>query len=205
MNITKPIKWHNTVQSIGCAVLLLFAAAGYASTEQVIVDQSLKQRLTAALSLNQKGVDRFDAEVWLVDMANRLKKRLINKGYSEKELLTMLQLVHLEARRARLSPELILSVIQVESNFDRFAISRVGARGLMQVMPFWLKELGRPRDNLFELQTNLRFGCTILRYYMDREKNNITRALARYNGSRGSYKYPNKVFKAQRTIWYKAP
>jgi soluble lytic murein transglycosylase-like protein len=209
----KPTNWHSAIQAISCAVLLLFTAVAHANTSQntspitskAIVDQALKQRLTEALSLNHEGVDRFDAEVWLVDMANRLKKRLKSKGYSEEELLTMLQLVHLEARRARLSPELVLAVIQVESNFDRFAISRVGARGLMQVMPFWLKELGRPKDNLFELQTNLRFGCTILRYYMDLEKGNITRALARYNGSRGSFKYPNKVFKAQRTTWYKSP
>ncbi len=209
MNSAKPTHWHTAVLAIGCAVLLLFTAVAHAntspSTSKVIVDQALKHRLTEALSLNHEGVDRFDAEVWLVDMANRLKKRLKSKGYSEEELLTMLQLVHLEARRARLSPELVLAVIQVESNFDRFAISRVGARGLMQVMPFWLKELGRPKDNLFELQTNLRFGCTILRYYMDLEKGNITRALARYNGSRGSFKYPNKVFKAQRTTWYKSP
>jgi soluble lytic murein transglycosylase-like protein len=205
----KLTNWHSAIQAISCAVLLLFTTVAHANTSpntsKVIVDQALKQRLTEALSLNHEGVDRFDAEVWLVDMANRLKKRLKSKGYSEEELLTMLQLVHLEARRVRLSPELVLAVIQVESNFDRFAISRVGARGLMQVMPFWLKELGRPKDNLFELQTNLRFGCTILRYYLDMEKGNITRALARYNGSRGSFKYPNKVFKAQRTTWYKSP
>jgi soluble lytic murein transglycosylase-like protein len=205
MNSAKPFSWHTTARAVGCAVLLLFATAGHANTTQVIVDQGLKQRLSKALSVSHEGVDRFDAEVWLVDMASRLKSRLKNKGYSEEELLTLLQLVHIEARRARLSPELVLSVIQVESNFDRFAISRVGARGLMQVMPFWLNELGRPDDNLFELQTNLRFGCTILRYYMDMEKDNITRALARYNGSRGSFKYPKKVFKAQRTTWYKAP
>jgi soluble lytic murein transglycosylase-like protein len=94
-------------------------------------------------------------------------------------------------------------VIQVESNFDRFAISEAGARGLMQVMPFWLKELERPDANLFETQTNLRFGCTILRYYLDMEKGNTTRALARYNGSKGSLRYPNLVYAALRERWYR--
>jgi soluble lytic murein transglycosylase-like protein len=109
----------------------------------------------------------------------------------------------MEASRAKLPPELVLAVIQVESNFDRFAISEAGARGLMQVMPFWLKELGRPDDNLFDAQTNLRFGCTILRYYLDREKGNRVRALARYNGSIGSFRYPNLVFAALRDKWYR--
>ena len=178
---------------------LLLCNVAYANQ----VDHSLKQRLVEALAETDNGLDRFDAEVWLVDMSQRLKSRLKYRQVDEQHLLQLLQLVHHEARRAKLSPELVLSVIQVESNFDRFAISNAGARGLMQIMPFWLKELGRPEDNLFELQTNLRFGCTILRYYLDMEKENITRALARYNGSRGSYRYPSKVFKAQRTTWYK--
>ena len=185
------------------ALLLLPGGLAYANTASKSVDIYLKNRLIEALALKDDRVDRFDAEVWLIDKFQRLKQRLKYKEYGDEELLTLLQLVHTEARRAQLSPELVLSVIQVESNFDRFAISSVGARGLMQVMPFWLKELGRPDDNLFELQTNLRFGCTILRYYLDMEKENLTRALARYNGSRGSYKYPRKVYKALRTTWYK--
>ena len=186
-----------------CALLMLCSGFVHANTASRSVDPDLKGRLIEALALKDDRVDRFDAEVWLVDKYQRLKQRLKHKGYGDEELLTLLQLVHTEARRARLSPELVLSVIQVESNFDRFAISSVGARGLMQVMPFWLQELERPDDNLFELQTNLRFGCTILRYYLDMEEENLTRALARYNGSRGSYKYPSKVYKAMDTVWYK--
>jgi soluble lytic murein transglycosylase-like protein len=185
------------------SALLFFSAATLGNSPATIVDQSLKQRLVEALAQTTEGVDRFDAEVWLVDMMQRLRERLKKRPDSEEFLLTLLQQVHLEARRAQLSPELVLAVIQVESNFDRFAISEAGARGLMQVMPFWLDELGRPDDNLFEPLTNLRFGCTILRYYLDMEKGNITRALARYNGSRGSYIYPSKVYKAMRTTWYK--
>lgn len=184
-------------------LLLLLGNHASASQQQLAIDPSLKQRLIEALTEKGKGIDRFDAEVWLVDMSQRLKSRLKYQHPDETHLLNLLQYVHQEAKRARLSPELVLAVIQVESNFDRFAISEAGARGLMQIMPFWLKELGRPDDNLFELQTNLRFGCTILRYYLDMEKGNITQALARYNGSRGSFRYPSKVFKAQRTTWYK--
>ena len=96
----------------------------------------------------------------------------------------------------------MLSVIQVESNFDRFAVSVAGALGLMQVMPFWLDEIGRPGDNLLDIRTNLRFGCTILRYYLDREQGHLSRALARYNGSVGKTWYPDRVFRALRTRWY---
>ena len=98
----------------------------------------------------------------------------------------------------------MLAVIEVESAFDRFAISHAGALGLMQVMPFWLDEIGRPGDNLFEVQTNLRFGCTILKYYLDMEKGNLINALGRYNGSYGRMKYPNKVLKALNRRWYRS-
>jgi soluble lytic murein transglycosylase-like protein len=132
-------------------------------------------------------------------MSQRLKQKLPD----ESRRLEWLRFIHREAARAKLPPELVLSVIQIESNFDRFAISEAGARGLMQVMPFWLKELGRADDNLFDVQTNLRFGCTILRYYLDMEKGDTVRALARYNGSLGSNRYPNLVFAALRNKWYR--
>ena len=113
------------------------------------------------------------------------------------------RLTHAEARRNNLPPGLVLAVIQVESRFDRFAISRAGARGLMQVMPFWLEEIGRPQDNLFHIRTNLRLGCTILRYYLDAENGDMVRALARYNGSLGETWYPQRVFTALRNHWYR--
>ncbi|MFO7592786.1 MAG: transglycosylase SLT domain-containing protein [Pseudomonadota bacterium] len=170
-----------------------------AAVAEQAVDAQLKQRLIAALSEHESFKDRFDAEVWLADMSNRLIKVLPD----ETERLELLRHIHTEAVRAELPPELVLAVIQVESNFDRFAISEAGARGLMQVMPFWLQELERPNDNLFDVQTNLRFGCTILRYYLDMEKGNRTRALARYNGSLGSYRYPNLVYTALRNKWFR--
>ena len=101
-----------------------------------------------------------------------------------------------------LKPELVLSVIEVESNFNRFAISSAGARGLMQVMPFWLKEIGRPGDSLINMQTNLRYGCTILKYYLDKERGKLHAALARYNGSQGQGWYPARVNLAYQKRWY---
>lgn len=180
------------------SLLLLLCTPPLSAAEQA-VDPQLKQRLIQALSEHDGFGDRFDAEVWLVDMSQRLQQALPE----EQKRLELLRHVHLEAARAELPPELVLAVIQVESNFDRFAISEAGARGLMQVMPFWLEELGRPEDNLFDVQTNLRFGCTILRYYLDMEKGNRTRALARYNGSLGSFRYPNLVYAALREKWFR--
>jgi len=154
---------------------------------------------TLALGLDRVNAayDRYEREVWLADMSRRLERRIPDA----RERAELLHLVQEEANRAGLPPELVLAVIQVESNFDRWAISRAGAVGLMQVMPFWLGELGRPGDNLFHVRTNLRLGCTILRHYLDMEKGNLVRALARYNGSLGSYRYPRRVLKALRTHW----
>ena len=110
-----------------------------------------------------------------------------------------------EALAADLPPELVLALIEVESHFDRFAVSRVGAQGYMQVMPFWKDEIGRGDDNLTNTATNLRYGCHILRFYLDREDQNLDRALAAYNGSSGSLRYPNKVRTAWENRWRTAP
>ncbi len=162
-------------------------------------DDSLREALIAAIESSDSFVDRFDAEVWLTDMSGRLAAKVTDPD----ERLLILKTVHYEARRAKLDPEIILALIEVESNFDRFAISSAGARGLMQVMPFWLKEIGRPDDNLFDIHTNLRMGCTILRHYLDREKGNQTKALARYNGSVGKVWYPQRVFAKLTRRWYR--
>lgn len=162
-------------------------------------DPTLQKLLSQAINASDSFEDRFDAEVWLVDMSNRLQKFVDD----EKHRLLLLRGIHREASRANLVPELVLAVIEVESHFDHFAISRSGAQGLMQVMPFWLKEIGHPNDNLVDINTNLRMGCTILKYYMDMEKNDLHNALARYNGSYGSQKYSNKVLDALRINWRK--
>ena len=133
-------------------------------------------------------------------MALRLETRVKDTD----ERLQILQHVHYEAQRANLHPELVLAVIDVESAFDRFAISVAGARGLMQVMPFWLEELDQPDANLFDIQTNLRIGCTILRYYLDMENGDLTPALARYNGSVGKRWYPERVLGRLSSRWFKS-
>jgi len=172
-----------------------FSGAASANT----ANPELTRLLKTAISETQSFQDRIEAEVWFTSMNKRLKRRVKD----DRERVKLLKLIHHEARHANLPPELVLAVIQIESNFDRWAISSVGALGLMQVMPFWLKEIGRPGDNLFNAQTNLRMGCTILRHYLDIEKGNIIKALGRYNGSLGSYKYPRKVLGALRTNWYR--
>ncbi len=169
------------------------------SSQQPSPDPGLRKALIKAVNDSSSFKNRFDAEVWLTDMSHRMRKRMPDVD----RRLELLRTVHLEATRARLHPELVLAVIDIESNFDRYAISYVGARGLMQIMPFWLDEIGRPGDDLFDVKTNLRFGCTILRYYLDMESNNIRRALARYNGSVGKRKYPDKIFKVLSSRWYK--
>jgi soluble lytic murein transglycosylase-like protein len=148
-------------------------------------DPELREILRVAASESDSFPDRFEAEVWLTDMSRRLARHVSDP----EERIKILTRVHYEASRVELPPELILAVIEVESNFDRYAISVAGAIGLMQIMPFWLDEIGRPNDNLLHINTNLRYGCTILRFYYDKEKGDLRRALGRYNGSLGSKKW----------------
>jgi soluble lytic murein transglycosylase-like protein len=162
-------------------------------------DGEMRRALIKAIDSSDSFKDRFDAEVWLTDMSQRLESRVKNP----KERLTILKTVHHEALRAKLEPELILAIIDVESRYDRFAISSAGAQGLMQIMPFWLDEIGHPDDNLFAISTNIRLGCAILKYYLKMENGNLARALARYNGSVGQLWYPRLVFGALSSRWYK--
>ena len=139
----------------------------------------------------------MEAVAWLTDMSQRLAKRIPNQEYR----LDLLRSVHYEATRAGLDPQLVLGLMQVESGFRKYAVSSAGARGYMQVMPFWIKLIGRPEDSLFDLRTNLRYGCTILRHYLDIEKGDLFRALGRYNGSLGQAEYPNMVRAAWHSHW----
>ena len=183
-------------------LLCLFVSTVYKATAEdfvpPIIDDEMRQTLRQAMYGPGGFEDHIAAEVWLTDMSNRLKKTIPDAKYR----LELLKTIHAEAVRSNLQPELVLSVIQIESNFDRFAISPAGARGLMQVMPFWIKELGHPDDNLFIPKMNLRYGTTILKYYMDKENGQTSKALARYNGSVGKYRYPRLVFNALRKKWF---
>lgn len=178
--------------------LLLSTIALQAGSDPPSYNSELARLLKQAASEADSFSDEFEATVWLTDMSHRLRKRIPDPKFR----IELLKNVHYEAKRAGIEPELVLAVIEVESNFKPFAISRVGARGLMQVMPFWLKKIGRPGDSLFHVQTNLRYGSTILKYYLDKEKGNLTRALGRYNGSPGRWKYPGKVYRAFDRRWY---
>ena len=183
-------------------LLILSLAVAESSTAeeymQPIVDEDMRQALREAMYEDYGFEDHIAAQVWLMDMSYRLRKTIPDDEYR----LQLLKTIHAEAVRAELQPELVLSVIQVESNFERFAISSAGARGLMQVMPFWIKEIGHPEDNLFIPQVNLRYGTTILKYYLDMENGQLDRALARYNGSIGKNRYPRLVFSALRNKWF---
>jgi soluble lytic murein transglycosylase-like protein len=179
-----------------CASLVLLAPTVAAQAQP---DPELRRLLQKAVETDSGFEDRFDAQVWLLDMSQRLE-RFVAEPTTRIE---MLKRIHYEARRANLEPELVLAVIQVESAFDEYAISVSGARGLMQVMPFWLNEINLSDNNLFRIHTNLRMGCTILRYYMDMEPHDLGRALARYNGSLGSTLYPNRVIDALHSNWFK--
>lgn len=164
---------------------------------QLPIDPKLVMALQQAVKETSSFSNRLDALTWLGDMSERLKRRIPDPFYRVKLLKT----VHSEATRADLEPELVLALIEVESGFDRFAVSPSGARGLTQVMPFWKKEIGHPGDNLFQPKTNLRYGCTILKYYLNRAGGNVENALARYNGSFGHIEYPTKVMLAFNETW----
>ncbi|MGI9238931.1 MAG: lytic transglycosylase domain-containing protein [Woeseiaceae bacterium] len=185
------------LQALAFLVALLASAAAGAEQQP---DPELREALRSAASEAASFADRFHAEVWLTDMSRRLARQVKDP----EERIELLTLIHMEAARVELPPELILAVIEVESNFDRYAVSVAGALGLMQIMPFWLDEIGRPNDNLLHTDTNLRYGCTILRFYLDKENGDLRRALGRYNGSLGKRKYPNKVIDKLSKKWFKA-
>ena len=140
---------------------------------------------------------RPELRTWLPDMSQRLAAKIPDQAAREEFLVT----VHYEAMRAGLDPQLVLGVIQYESAFRKYAVSSSGARGFMQVMPFWAKLIGSPEHNLFHLRTNLRYGCVILRHYLDIENGDLYRALGRYNGSLGQPEYPNAVIAAWNRNW----
>ena len=184
------------------AIFLLGASAAYAGAQQYEpLSASVRGALHKAVSDSRPAVSSFrnsiDAVDWLGEMSRRLEKRIPNREYR----IDLLRSVHYEATRAGLDPQLVLGLMQVESGFRKYAVSSAGARGYMQVMPFWVKLIGRPEDSLFDLRTSLRYGCTILRHYLDIEKGDLFRALGRYNGSLGKPEYPNMVRAAWQNQW----
>jgi soluble lytic murein transglycosylase-like protein len=163
-------------------------------------DPELRTILVDAIADADSFGDRFDAEVWLIDMSRRLSRQVPDA----EERLHILKTVHRQATLAGVEPELVLAVIDVESNFDRFAISTATALGLMQVMPFWVPELGyKDKNQLFDVETNVLLGCRILKYYLEMERGDRVRGLARYNGSVGKRWYADRVLERLRTKWFR--
>ena len=186
--------------SVACSALLVAVGANAAAQPQggEPVDPELREVLLKAVAESKSFDDRFTAEVWLSDMSRRLAEQVPDTD----ERLHILKTVHQEATRAELPPELVLAVIDVESDFDRFAISSASALGLMQIMPFWVNELGQNDKNvLFNIEFNVLLGCRILKYYLDMEDGDLMQGLARYNGSTGRRWYADRVIERLRTKW----
>ncbi len=189
----------------GVAALLGLTAAGTAQAGaqkyeplSAAVQARLQRSISDTGAPRLSFTDPYEGAVWLATMSARLAKRMPDEA-TRTEFLTT---VHYEATRAGLDPHLVLGLIQVESNFRKYALSSAGARGFMQVMPFWTNVIGSPDHNLFHLRTSLRYGCTILRHYLDIERGDMTRALLRYNGSLGKPgDYAIKVLHHWRTHW----
>lgn len=185
---------------LSALIAFAFALAAHAGAQKyeplsASVQAALSRSISDRAPPRSSFQDALIAIDWLTEMSLRLEKRIADR----ESRLEFLRSVHYEATRAGLDPQLVLGLIQVESGFKKYAVSSAGARGFMQVMPFWVKLIGRSDDNLFHLRTNLRYGCTILRHYLDIERGDLYRALGRYNGSLGQPEYPNIV----RAVWDK--
>jgi len=185
-----------------CLLALLISLPAFAGAQvyeplSASVQAVLSKNVSDAAAPRSAFVSQMEAYNWLTAMSPRLEKRIPDKA----RRLDFLKTVHYEATRAGLDPQMVLGLIQVESGFKKYAVSSAGARGYMQVMPFWTQLIGKPEQNLFHIRTNLRYGCTILRHYLDIEKGDLFRALGRYNGSLGKPEYPNLVVAAWRNRW----
>lgn len=192
--------WHRLL----LIFLLVCASAGTCASDwrlgrnAQIDDSDLKAFLQQSMAGEaQQKFDKYDAEVWLESMLSRMHRYKPER----EEALEILHAVYRESQAANLQPDLVLAVIAVESAFNRFAVSRVGAQGLMQVMPFWKREIGRPGDNLMHIDTNVRYGCRILQYYIQKSGGNLSEALARYNGSYGRTVYSERVLLMWERRW----
>lgn len=174
--------------------LVLIAPGALADRQQ---DPELKAVLQKAITAGQCFTEKYDAEVWYKLMEPRLRKYVVDLG----ERIEILSNVYCEARHSQLPAELVLAVMDVESSFNRWAVSSAGAQGLMQVMPFWPEQLGMQRHQLVQVQPNIRMGCAILKFYYDRERRDVRKALARYNGSIGRRDYPDLVITRWTSRW----
>ncbi len=175
-------------------VFCALSSTAFADRQQ---DPELGKLLQQAIAADKCFEDKFDQQVWHAAMEPKLRRIVADQA----ERSEILYHVHCESKRLNLPPGLVMSVIDVESRFDRWAVSHAGAVGLMQIMPFWPQQLGMTNEQLVRIPQNIRMGCTILRFYLDREKGDYTRALARYNGSVGRRNYSDLVLGRLANRW----
>jgi soluble lytic murein transglycosylase-like protein len=187
-----------TLKILAAAMFAACLAASAPARADRQQDPQLGKLLQQALAAGACFEDKFDEQVWFAAMEPKLKTLLKNP----KERQELLHHVHCEARRLKLPPGLVMAVIDVESRFDRWAVSHAGAVGLMQIMPFWPRQLGMTNQELVRIPQNVRMGCTILKFYLDRERGDYTRALARYNGSVGRRNYSDLVLDRLSRRWH---
>lgn len=189
------------LNAIVCMLALAAGTAWGGAQRYEPLAASVKAQLSKAVADTARDRAAFAEDpfvkAWLAEMSNRLERYIPDPVFREDFLNT----VHYEATRAGLDPELVLGLIEVESGFRKYAVSPASAMGFMQVMPFWVDLIGTREHNLFHLRTNLRYGCTILRHYLDIERGDLFRALGRYNGSLGKPEYPTLVYNAWRNRW----
>jgi soluble lytic murein transglycosylase-like protein len=196
--------WNSFARACACSLALLLALAialpAAATTADAQRDPELRAIVQQAIGQADCFADQFDSAVWYTLMEPKLRRVVKDRD----ERLHILKTVWCETLRsghAPLPPGLVMAVMEIESRFDRWAVSSAGAVGLMQVMPFWPEQLGMRRRELTNVEANVRMGCAILRYYLKRERNDVHRALARYNGSVGRRVYSDKVVSRWTRFW----
>jgi soluble lytic murein transglycosylase-like protein len=194
---------RTSARAIAAALLLLGAATAHAGNQKyeplaASVQAAMHSAVADRASPRLVFATADEGYQWLDEMSIRLARHVPD----QQTRIDLLTTVQYEAKRAGLDPQLVLGVIDIESRFRKYAVSRAGARGYMQVMPFWTGLIGTRQHNLFSLRTNLRYGCVILRHYLDIERGDVTRALARYNGSLNKKsEYAAKVLRAAQMRW----
>ena len=204
--MNEALSMRRILRLMGAILLVLVSLPAHAGNQ---VEEALASNVQNSLhrSVSDYPAPRlvFPTDVegwaWLADMSSRLASKMPDWPTRRDFLIT----VQYEATRAGLDPQLVLGLIQHESNFRKYAVSSAGARGFMQVMPFWVRQIGNSGHDLFTLRTNLRYGCTILRYYLEIEQGDLYRALGRYNGSLGRGEYPNAVLASMNRYWRWTP
>lgn len=194
---------------VSCALLGYRSGAFAGAQIQEPLADATRSALAASIASRappRPSFDSLEARLEYLNWLGEISKRLEQSKAEHVARVEFLETLWYESKRAGLEPALVLSIVQVESAFRKYAISSAGARGYMQVMPFWARLIGDGNaGHLFHMQTNLRFGCVILRHYLDLEKGDMFLALSRYNGSRGQSKYPETVLRARKSWEFKSP